>query len=490
MKDQSDAGDLLIRFGNFELDTLAGEIRKAGRRLKLAPQPWRILVYLARRPGRLVTRDELIDHVWGAEVSVDYDAGLGTAMRRIRAALGDSHASPRYIETVPRLGYRFVAPVHDLPGAPAAPAARSAGRSGPRGARPALRRALLGLAAAMAILVALLSVDAFRQVSAPANARSLTATRDPAAVEAFHKGRFILEHGDPGEAGRAVPFLRKALEIEPAFPGARVALARALQADLSREYGSRMEAARREIELAVRLEEAPAEAWALRGRLRWVLDRDWSGARLDYREALAREPGRSSFHQELAQILSGLGEHDRAVEEVETARRLDPLSPMINLDAGWIYFYARRFREALAQAERAAELDPSRVSPLVLAGYAAASLGDRETALRHFREAMASAGAGEEVVRAAKEAGRPGAPDPLTRWWTREEQIRSRALPAYDHALIKLRSGEVGDALDLLAESVERMEWSSRMMAVDPRLDSLRDNPGFEALLRRINRAG
>jgi DNA-binding winged helix-turn-helix (wHTH) protein len=102
----------LFRFGVFELDARTGELRKRGVKLKLQGKPLQVLVALLERPGQIVTRDELRRRLWPSDVFVDFDSGLNTAANRLRLALGDSAESPRYIETLPRIGYRFIAPLH------------------------------------------------------------------------------------------------------------------------------------------------------------------------------------------------------------------------------------------------------------------------------------------------------------------------------------------------------------------------------------------
>ncbi len=101
----------MLRFGVFELELRAGELRKSGLRIKLQPQPLQILQLLAERSGELVTREELREKLWPAGTYVDFERSLNKAMVLLREALGDSADSPLYIETIPRKGYRFVAPV-------------------------------------------------------------------------------------------------------------------------------------------------------------------------------------------------------------------------------------------------------------------------------------------------------------------------------------------------------------------------------------------
>src|SRR5215475_11389835 len=100
-----------IRFDVFEIDLRAGELLKEGRKIKLQEQPFRVLFLLLQRRGEVVTRDELRQDLWPADTFVDFDHGLNSAVARLREALRDSADKPRFIETVAKRGYRFIAPV-------------------------------------------------------------------------------------------------------------------------------------------------------------------------------------------------------------------------------------------------------------------------------------------------------------------------------------------------------------------------------------------
>jgi cholera toxin transcriptional activator len=101
----------IARFGVFELDLAAGELRKNGAKLRLQEQPFQVLALLLERPGEVVTREEVRQKLWPADTFVDFDHSLNTAVNKLRETLGDSASSPRYIETLARRGYRFIAPV-------------------------------------------------------------------------------------------------------------------------------------------------------------------------------------------------------------------------------------------------------------------------------------------------------------------------------------------------------------------------------------------
>src|ERR1051325_1998369 len=115
MLEQSPTTNLAkIRFGVFEIDLRAGELRKCGIRIKLQSQPFKLLAILLTHVGEIVTREELRQQIWGPETVVNFDHSLGTAVNKVREALGDSAEHPHYIETLAKRGYRFIAPLERL----------------------------------------------------------------------------------------------------------------------------------------------------------------------------------------------------------------------------------------------------------------------------------------------------------------------------------------------------------------------------------------
>lgn len=113
-----------LLFGEFRFDPGAGVLERGAERVPLEPRPARLLACLAERSGNLVTREELFDRLWDASTHVDYSEGLNYCVRQVRLALGDDARSPRYVETLPRRGYRFLAPVERVEAAPRAPLRR------------------------------------------------------------------------------------------------------------------------------------------------------------------------------------------------------------------------------------------------------------------------------------------------------------------------------------------------------------------------------
>jgi Tol biopolymer transport system component/DNA-binding winged helix-turn-helix (wHTH) protein len=177
----------LVRFGTFELDLRSGELRRAGVRLGLQEQPLQVLTLLLARPGELVTRDELRQRLWPGNTFVDFDHGLNAVINRLRDTLGDSADTPRFIETLPRRGYRFIAPVDgnrpidqsglngasvqadvqsiDIPPATASERSKPEHSRGWFSAERAARRA--GITALSAIVLIILGAGAWRLRRAP-----------------------------------------------------------------------------------------------------------------------------------------------------------------------------------------------------------------------------------------------------------------------------------------------------------------------------------
>jgi DNA-binding winged helix-turn-helix (wHTH) protein/TolB-like protein len=150
----------LIRFGHFALDAESGTLTRNGVPVRLPPQPARVLALLVARAGEIVSRDELRQQIWGSETFVDFERGLNFCIAQIRAALGDSADSPRFIETLPKRGYRFIAPV-----TPAAEPAVPVRVDTPQPARALSRRGLT--VAALLLLVIAASIAGLAMRSHP-----------------------------------------------------------------------------------------------------------------------------------------------------------------------------------------------------------------------------------------------------------------------------------------------------------------------------------
>src|SRR6266849_2306131 len=140
----------ILRFGVFEVDVRAGEVRKQGVRIKLQDQPFQVLAVLLQRPGEVITREELRNQNWPVDTFVDFDNSLNTAINKLREALGDSADNPRFVETLPRRGYRFIAPVTEADGTTRGTAAGVSAAARPRSRKSVATMAVVVVAAGIA----------------------------------------------------------------------------------------------------------------------------------------------------------------------------------------------------------------------------------------------------------------------------------------------------------------------------------------------------
>jgi DNA-binding winged helix-turn-helix (wHTH) protein len=169
------------KFGLFEAVPESGELLREGEKLRLQEQPFQVLVALLERKGEVVTREELRQRLWATDTFVDFDHSLNTAINKLRDTLRDGAANPRFIETLPRRGYRFIAPVHVLNGAAETPTVAIIGTGQPDlnagvelpKAHPATARMLFGLLQAMYLVLYAVALWRLEEVGLRAGAAGL-----------------------------------------------------------------------------------------------------------------------------------------------------------------------------------------------------------------------------------------------------------------------------------------------------------------------------
>src|SRR5262252_8518299 len=173
------------RFGNFELDPASGTLLRDGRRIRIQPQPLRVLAFLVDHAGEVVSRDDLRKAIWDQATFVEFDQGLNYCIRQIRQALGDDAAEPVFIETLKKRGYLFIAPVEHVgaqasePVVVAEPVAPAAAGEPPPVVRPWTRLAIYP-ALAVAVLALVAALVLVRQRPQPATYRQVTTFNDAA----------------------------------------------------------------------------------------------------------------------------------------------------------------------------------------------------------------------------------------------------------------------------------------------------------------------
>lgn len=504
----------LIRFGVFELDLRSGELQKQGRKIRLEGQPVQILICLLETPGELVTREELHRKLWPADTFVNFEQSLNAAVKRLRQALGDSAESPRFVETLPRRGYRFIAPVQAIaepqpsPPPPASEAENHAPpwkwlaatlfaipfilavwvlRPGSQPPPPIRSLAVLPLenlsgdpsqdyfsdgmteelitvlgqigelrvisrTSVMAYkgkheslpqIARDLNVDAvvegavrrsgnqvritaqLIQASADKHlwaqsyegdlrdvlvlqkqvARSIAAeirveltpheqavlksakTVDPAACEAYLKGRYFWNKRTADDLKTAIDYFNQAIAQNPNFarPYTGLADTYALLGDW--EYGvlAPREAyakAKAAAIKALELDPVSAEAHISLAFCLDAFDWDWGSAGREFRRGIELTPGYATGHHWYAWHLTALGRQDDAIAEMQKAGSLDPLSLVISAELAEEFLISHRPDDAIKQSRKTMALDPF----FALAHY---ELGQALVQKRMYNEAIA-----------------------------------------------------------------------------------------------------
>jgi DNA-binding winged helix-turn-helix (wHTH) protein/tetratricopeptide (TPR) repeat protein len=479
-----------VRFGEFTLDLEAPELRRAGQPVRLPPQATRVLAMLAARPTELITRDEIQSRVWAGTI-VAFDQSINTSIRQIRTALGDQADAPTFIETVPRRGYRFLARVEPATAALHCGAhvarhevAHEAGQVSTEHAgsqrngwtrattAPCARRAALAFAA-VAVLVAAIFV--IRDVRRPAHAE--TPQPEPAARMAWARGQWLIESHGPGSMERAITEFEETVRLDPDFAPAHAALARALF------WTGQHEAARAPATRALELDGRLAAAHLAAGDIALMSDRDFARARRHYDHAVAVSEEQAEAHVALGLWFAVRGQHDRAIASVVRAIELDPMSAIINSDAGLFHYWARRWEEAAHYCGVAADLQPDATWALGCLIDAHVRGGRFDLAAPRIARLLTLEDADSAVI-ATIVAGSPEQSLYGYRSW------RVRHLDRYTNAFVRARvlvdAGEHGRALAELERAVDEKLPSALTLAVEPAFDALHGNARFDALVRRV----
>lgn len=389
--------DRLLRFADFVMDRDALELRRHGIRIPLQMQPFRLLEALIEQPGRVVTRDALRHRIWPVKVYVDFDHGLNNAVARLREALDDSADHPRYIETLPRVGYRFIFPADKVVAVTSPPsepgqARASGGSESDSHSLPARRRAPLYAAGATVIVVALTSFSMHEpdggvgSHTPPADierSASVAASGNIEAFQLYEQGRHLWNQRSPDSVKRSVTFFEDAIRLDPTFAAAYAGLAESYSllggASLVNVHqvedlrGPAVAAAARALELDDRLPEAHS---AMARALDMGIFRDsWNSVEEHYLQALRLRPAFSDARLGYGNFLSRRGRQDEAITQFREALLYDPVSPNINSRLGKELVSAGLVEEGVALMERAVELAPWQFNARIRLAWNYALLG-------------------------------------------------------------------------------------------------------------------
>jgi TolB-like protein len=562
-----------VRFGVFEVDLRAGELRKRGIKVKLQDQPFQILRVLLEHSGEVVTREHLREKIWPADTFVDFDQGLNNAIKRLRETLGDSAETPRLIETIPRRGYRFIGmaetsststhirslavlPLENLSRDPEQEyfaegltealittlakigELRVISRTSAmqyKGVHKPLRdiarelevdaivegtvlrandrvritaqlidaprethlwaesyerdlRDVLALQSELAraiareIRVKLTPIDQARFAEAHAV--------DPDAYEAYLNGRYHWNRRSGEGLVKAAENFRQAIAKDPTFPAAYSGLADCLSVlgfwglvPPDEGCGKAKGVAQKALEMDGGL----AEAHASLAFPTIFYDYDFVTAEREFNRSIELNPRYATAHHWFGFYLGMMGRYEEGYTELKRAVGLDPHA-IIYQGLGFGFFFARRYDQAIQYYDKTLEMDPRLASAYCLLGLAYQHKSMHEPAIAAARKAVELSGAATlfTAVLGIVYAG-AGYHEAETVLAQLQEISKQKYTSPYGMARLCTALRKQEEALRWLESAYEGRDPLIVLLKTDPGIDSLRSDPRFQDLLRRLN---
>jgi TolB-like protein/Tfp pilus assembly protein PilF len=317
---------------------------------------------------------------------------------------------------------------------------------------------------------------------------------DPAAYELYLKGRYFWTKRTPESIQKAIDLFGQAIEADPTYAGAYAGLAACyMSLGFSFDVGSlppneAIPKAKAAAARALELNEALAEVHNPLAFIKLNYDWDFAGSEVEFRRALALNPGYADAHHWYAHLLIAVGRSEESIAESKRALELDPLSPIMSVHLGWVYYYVRQYESALAQLAQTLELDPNYGLAHWYVGLVKEQQGrydESVSAMRRAEELLK----GNLVVRAdlahalavSNKAGEAQeALDALL------AESRTRYVNPVEIALVNIGLGRVDEAFRWMDRACEERSDLLVYLKVDPRLDPIRSDPRFAGLLRRV----
>jgi DNA-binding winged helix-turn-helix (wHTH) protein/tetratricopeptide (TPR) repeat protein len=494
----------LVRFGVFEADLRAGELRRNGVRVRLQDLPFRALTLLLSRPGEVITREEFRQTLWPPDIFVDFEQGISSAVMRLRDALRDSADNPIFIETIERRGYRWIGPIqraepvpeelHEKESLeePATPTAKPP-------SRPSPWRAMVFAAPVVALLFAAwIFHPGFRDPKASANsspthARTLRQPANREAEDLYLKGRFYWNKRTPESLNQALEAFTQAIAHDPNYSDAYVGLADCY--NLLREFSAMpgneayfkaFAAAKKAVELDQQSSEAHASLAFVTFWGMW----DAADAEKGFRRALELDPNNVKAHHWYATFLHALSRHGEALTEIDLARKLAPDSSSILADKGELLWSAGHHEQALQLLKQLEAAEPDFISPHVYLRLAYFETGDYPNYIVELKkDAMLTHDAAQSSVAEAAANGfaKSGEQGLFAAQISQQKKMYEQGkLSPYYVAQTEARLGNKREAIRYLTVCVQSHDEVVLNLIDDQGFVSLHGDPAFRQLLAKI----
>src|ERR1035437_8013886 len=494
-----------IRFGVFEADLLAGELRRNGIKVRLQDLPFRALTLLLTRPGVVVTRQEFRQALWPPDIFVDFEQGISSAVMRLRDALGDSADNPIFIETIERRGYRWIGPIQRAEPVPG----ESPERESPEKQATPLAAVLPSrpspwsrLVFVLPVLAMLFAVWIFRpgyrdrNATAKSNRIHTRSQHQPANREAedfYLKGRYYWNKRTPDSLHQAFESFTQAIAHDPNYSDAYVGLADCY--NLLREFSAMpgneayfkaFAAARKAVELDPQSSEAHASLAFVTFYGMW----DSADAEKEFRRAIELDPNNVKAHHWYATFLHTLNRHDEALNEIELAHKLAPDSPSILADKGELFWAGGHREQALQLLKQLEAADPDFLSPHRYLRLAYFETGDYPNYIVELKKdaLLTHDAAQSSVAEAAAKGFAQGGKRGLFEAQLLEQRklYEQGLLSPYFVAQTEAVLGNQREALKYLTICILSHDEFMLDLSVDQGFASLHGDPAFRQLLAKI----
>jgi DNA-binding winged helix-turn-helix (wHTH) protein/tetratricopeptide (TPR) repeat protein len=470
-----------LHFDGWRVNRVSGEISRDGRTSRLPQQPLRILAHLYDHAGEIVTRDQLVKILWPAGI-VDFDNGLNVAIRKLRVALDDVGDTPRYIETLPKVGYRFLARPGEASPTPAPAPVPVPTKSAV--AKPRAKRGLALLAIAFVALGGVFWWSAQNEVGLqkPKHVPS------PRAQELYLRGIHERSRRDVNPTMATLAYFEAALKEDPEYAAAWAAYGFTFTGSIMRQMyppGEALPKARAAAERALALEPDLMEAHVLMAHIRMDHEKNFPAAAEALTRARAAGGERSAHFWHYSAMWKGqLGRVEAALEDMRRAREIEPMTLLFTANHAFILVNARRYEEAIELLRPIVEANVGFVLGRSVLARALLATGDLQGA-RQQLEARPEIGLGQaELALVYIKLGlRDQAMQELERI---QANGRKGFGTAYDEATIYTALGDLDKACERLAHALEDGSVLINWMRLDPRMDALRGRKCFADVERRL----
>ena len=453
-------------------------ISREDGQVRLEPRVMDVLVYLAQRAGQPVSKDELTERVWKREYASDDIVSV--TIHALRKALGDDARQPRYIETIPRRGYRLIAPVHFAP-----PAFERVGSHTP--AEAEAHGARHRKPAVAAVTVAVLALGAIALLRNEPHVRHVPTAE---AHEAYTKGRYFLDQRSIEGWRNALENFERAIALDPDDPASHAGLADTYTAMSDFGVASpaemrprAMTAARRALELDPR----SAEGHEALGRAQFLFDWDFAAAERSFTRALELNPDYMPAHQAMAWLKSALARHDEAATSAKMALRLDPVNTARYTELAGVFTLGGRYDEALHEIGRALQLSPRSFESHLMKGWIYELSGKPDSAFVTYRQGLRIVNVPDAMLTALDSAYRAAGLRGFYRAWL-ARRGGGAPLSHTFQAQIYSRAGQLDSALHSLERAYEKHEGALAWVNVEPTFRPLRSDARFQRIAAAVTR--